>query len=148
MSPRSESEHKYKIFFVFVTSFYLRKLPRDGRIIFQQTRRILVQQNTEIVQRLFFPKKRKFHFLKNSRGRKEAILITMLLIFCLKFIFFWFAFLLTKHSHSFKFFVPSCWTSLHLEYSFNNPGNFCHQNSKVFAASMKLIVKLFFFLHM
>ena len=45
-----------KILFVFTTSFYLRKLPRDGRIIFQQTRRILCQQNSENVQSFFLHK--------------------------------------------------------------------------------------------
>ena len=45
-----------KILFVCTTSFYLRKLPRDGRILFQQTRRNLFQQNSGNVQRFFFTK--------------------------------------------------------------------------------------------
>ena len=132
-----------KFLFVFATSFYFRKLTRDGRIIFQQTRRILVQQNSEIVQSFF--SSRKFHFLKNSRGQEEALLITMLLVFRLKLSFSG-SHSLLQNSIILSFFsFSSCWTSLHLEYSFNNPVNyFFTKTQEIFAGIQTLNINLFF----
>ena len=145
MNSRSESEHKYKISFRLRDKFLFSKTYSGRKNNFSTNSPNF--SSTKLRNCTKFFSSRKFHFLRNSRGQEESLLITMMLVFCLKLSF--------SGLHSFlqNGLVLSIFLFLPVELlcTYNTVlttlSLFCHQSSKVFAANKKLIMNLFFFLH-